>query len=63
MVPHRLEGRGYVPIRNDVKDGLWVIGGRRQAIYANKNLPVRDRVSAARELARSNPAERETHDF
>jgi hypothetical protein len=64
MVPHRLEGRGYVPIRNDdVKDGLWVISGRRQAIYARASLSVRDRVSSARELARSNAAERETNDF
>jgi hypothetical protein len=64
MVPHRLEDCGYVPIRNDdVKDGLWVISGRRQAIYARADLSVRDRVSSARELARSNAAERETNDF
>ena len=64
QIPHRLEQCEYVPVRNDpVKDGLWVIGGRRQAIYAKASLSVRDRVSSARELARSNAAERETNDF
>ena len=33
-IPHRFERCGYVPVRNDIaKDGLWVIGGRRQAVY------------------------------
>ena len=42
-----------MPVRNDpVKDGLWVISGRRQAIYAKAALSVRDRVAAANELAR-----------
>jgi hypothetical protein len=53
QIPHRLEQCEYVPVRNDdVKDGQWVIAGRRQAIYAKAGLSVRDRVSAARELAR-----------
>jgi hypothetical protein len=30
-IPHRLEARGYVPVRNpDVKDGLWKIDGARR---------------------------------
>jgi hypothetical protein len=34
------------------QDGQWVVSGRRQTIYAKVGLSVRDRVSAARELAR-----------
>jgi hypothetical protein len=34
-IPHRMERCGYVPVRNDTaEDGLWVINGRRQAVYA-----------------------------
>jgi hypothetical protein len=52
VIPHRLEKCGYVPVRNDAaNDGLWVINGKRQAVYANSNLSVRDRLSAARQLA------------
>jgi Family of unknown function (DUF5906) len=44
-IPHRFEGCGYVPVRNDeAKDGLWKIGGRRQVIYAKSSLTVRDRI-------------------
>jgi hypothetical protein len=51
-IPHRLEQCGYVPVRNpDAKDGLWKILGRRQVIYARSELPVRDRISAARHVA------------
>ena len=52
QIPHRLESVGYVPVRNDsAKDGLWVIGGRRQTIYAKHELSVRDKYVAASELA------------
>jgi hypothetical protein len=50
-IPYRLEQCGYTPVRNDAaEDGLWVINGRRQAIYAKANLSVRDRMAAARRL-------------
>jgi len=53
-IPHRLEICGYGAVRNDgAKDGLWKIDGRRQVIYAKVTLPLRDRISAARELVRS----------
>lgn len=48
QIPHRLEGAGYEPVRNSVaKDGLWAINGRRQAVYAKSELPLRDRIAAA----------------
>jgi hypothetical protein len=47
QVPHRLEACGYVPVRNDTKDGLWKIGERRQAIYAKNTMTIRDRLAAA----------------
>jgi hypothetical protein len=50
-IGHRLEQAGYVPVRNDTaKDGLWKLHGRRQAIYARKELSRRDQIDAARHL-------------
>ncbi len=47
-IPHRLEKAGYIVVRNpDAVDGLWRINGRRQAIYANHELPPRDRLAVA----------------
>jgi hypothetical protein len=52
-IPHRFEGAGYTAVRNDVaNDGLWVIGGRRQVIYAKKDLSLRDQINAAAVLQR-----------
>ncbi len=53
-VPHRLEGGGYVPIRNtSAKDGLWKINGAsRVTIYAKKTLSLSERLSAATALTR-----------
>jgi hypothetical protein len=52
-IPHRLERCGYVPVRNETAlSGLWVINGKRQAIYAKKVLSIRDRAMAARSLVR-----------
>ena len=52
-IPHRFERCGYVPVRNDTaKDGLWVIRGTRQVVYARTELSVRDRFAAASTLAR-----------
>jgi hypothetical protein len=53
-IPHRLEECGYVPVRNpDAEGGLWVINGKRQAIYTKATLAPGERVNKARELVRS----------
>jgi Family of unknown function (DUF5906) len=52
-VPHRLETSGYVAVRNErAKDGLWKVGGKRQVIYGDASLPLRDRIEAARDKAK-----------
>ncbi len=54
VIPHRLESCGYVPVRNDAaKDGLWVIKGKRQAIYTKADLSISDRIKAAGDLAKA----------
>ena len=51
VIPRRLEACGYVPVRNDAAgDGLWRIGGKRQAVYAKKTLSAQERIAAARAL-------------
>ncbi len=56
-IPHRLEKCGYVPVRNDAaKDGLWVIDGSRQVIYAKSELSFPDRFKAASDLAQPTKA-------
>lgn len=41
----------YIAVRNpDAKDKLWKINGRRQTIYAHRDLPPQQRIDAAREL-------------
>jgi hypothetical protein len=53
-IPHRLEKCGYVPVRNDgAEDGLWVINGKRQVVYAKNSLSIKDRLSAARDLTKA----------
>jgi len=53
QIPHRLEAAGYIPIRNSsAADGLWKIDGKRQAVYARRDLPPRDQIAAAAALAR-----------
>jgi hypothetical protein len=50
-IPHRLQECGYTAVDNDAaKDHVWKIRGRRQAIYAKKELALRDRIIAARKL-------------
>jgi len=50
-IPHRLEKCGYTPVRNDdAEDGLWVINGKRQAVYARGGLSIRDRLAAVQKL-------------
>lgn len=47
----KLHRVGYVAIHNpDAKDGLWVVGRRRIAIYARNSLPGSDQLAAARTL-------------
>ena len=50
-IPHRFERCGYVPVRNNVNDGLWIISGRRQVIYARSELSLADQIRAAKRLA------------
>ena len=51
-IPHRLEQCGYAPVRNQsANDGLWKISGKRQAIYAKSQLPLREQLEAARRVA------------
>jgi Primase C terminal 2 (PriCT-2)/Bifunctional DNA primase/polymerase, N-terminal/Family of unknown function (DUF5906) len=50
-IPHRMEKCGYVQVRNSgAKDGLWVINGIRQVIYAKKDLPLSVQFRAAETL-------------
>jgi hypothetical protein len=52
QVPHRLEECGYVRVRNKgAKDGLFKLEGKRQAIYAKKDLCLRAQEEAANTLA------------
>jgi hypothetical protein len=51
-IPHRLDDCGYVRVSNEVaQDGLWKIGGKRQAIYVRSELSKSERLQAAREHA------------
>lgn len=51
IIPHRLEESGYVPVRNPAADdGLWKINGKRQAVYAQKDMTPRDQLAAAMEM-------------
>jgi len=50
-LPHKFERAGYVPVRNpDADDGLWKIGGRRQAVYGRKTTTTAEQIRAARVL-------------
>jgi len=52
-ISHRLAIAGYVQVRNDAaNDGLWKIYGKRQAVYARRELTLREQMEAARELSR-----------
>ena len=47
-LPHRLEAVGYIAVHNaHAKDGLWKVGGKRQVVYARKDMSERDRIKAA----------------
>lgn len=50
-IPHRLEACGYAGVRNRGRaDGLWIVNGKRQVIYARHDLCERDRLQAAQRL-------------
>ena len=50
-IPHKLERIGYAPVRNpDADDGLFKVGGKRQAIYAINSLSVSEQIKAARSV-------------
>jgi hypothetical protein len=50
-IPHKFEACGYAPVRNgDAKDGLWVIGEKRQVVYARMDLPPSEHIKAVRML-------------
>jgi hypothetical protein len=56
VVPIHLEKCGYGFVRNgSADDGLFVIEGRRQVVYARSDLSLKDRFTAARTLARGRP--------
>jgi hypothetical protein len=51
-VRHKLDKAGWVATRNpDRQDGLWRVNGRRCAVYARRELSIRDAVQAAANLA------------
>lgn len=51
-IGRRLEDCDYTIIRNpdDRRDGQWRLFGKRQVVYARKDVPERERLAAAREL-------------
>jgi hypothetical protein len=51
VVVHRLEAVHYTKIRNNnAEDGLWRIGGKKQAVYGRAELSVRERLMAVQAL-------------
>ncbi|HXT25778.1 MAG TPA: hypothetical protein VN749_13225, partial [Candidatus Eisenbacteria bacterium] len=50
----RLKEAGYDVVRNpdDKHDGQWKIAGKRQTVYALRELSIRDQIEAARALGR-----------
>lgn len=55
QVGYRLHSLGYDPIRNDADkhDGQWRVNGKRQTVYARKELSERDRLAAAFALCKA----------
>jgi len=58
QIRHRFASLGYEPVRNvaDKRDGQWRVGGKRQTIYARRELPERDRLAAAAALCAAHSA-------
>ena len=59
QIPHRREAAGYIPLRNpSATDGHWKVNGKRQALYVDKRLSVRDQHLAAQEIVQGHRADR-----
>jgi hypothetical protein len=59
-IPYRFDQCGYVRLHNDrAKDGLWKIDGRRQVVYAPKDLSPEIRAKVLEFLAAGTPEQRE----
>ncbi len=58
QIPHRMQDAGYIAVRNDgdKRDGQWRLDGKRQMIYARRELPIRERIVAATRLCREGRA-------
>src|SRR5262249_42215870 len=53
-IPHRLEACGYISVENPTaKDGHFVVAGRRQVIYARRDLSPNERIEAADQLVKA----------
>lgn len=51
QIQRRLNDCGYVQVRNqDADDGLWKLANKRQAVYARRDLLVRDQIAAVNEI-------------
>jgi hypothetical protein len=51
LAHHRLDTCSYQPLRNpDAKDGLWKIGGKRQAIFMRSDLSFNEARITARKI-------------
>jgi hypothetical protein len=51
VIPQRLREAGYEPVRNpDAESGLWVVAGKRQAIYAKRDMAPREQIASAKQL-------------
>ncbi len=53
LIPSWFDKAGYERIKNPSSEqGLWRVGGKKQMIYAKKDLSYRDQISAAEELVK-----------
>jgi hypothetical protein len=63
VIPHRLGACGYTQVQNDTaKDHYFVVGGRRQVIYAKSDLTAEKRMMAAQELVSGSVGEEDESD-
>jgi Family of unknown function (DUF5906) len=51
-IPHRMERCGYVSVRNTVNEGLWIVQGKRQVVYARASMSPQERYEVAQRLTR-----------
>lgn len=50
-IPHRMEAAGYESVNNPSRqNGMWIVNGKRQNIYASIKFSIRDRIIAAEKL-------------